>query len=129
MSDRAPLGTLATRAALAQARRYGWLELVPSPIPDCVVLAHTGIGLRVIASLAWEEDLKRWLHVSVSHAQRLPTWEELRAVKAAFVGPDRAALQVFPRADEYVNHHPYTLHLWHCLEGDVTPDFRREGLI
>lgn len=31
--------------------------------------------------------------------------------------------------DKYINLHPTCLHLWHCLDGDVVPDFARGGQI
>lgn len=33
------------------------------------------------------------------------------------------ALQVLPPRAKHVNIHPFCLHLWCCLDGDVTPDF------
>lgn len=71
-----------------------------------------------------ERDEKLWLHLSISHAKRLPTWHDLREAKDIFIGKDRVALQILPREAEYVNRHPNVLHLWCCLDGDVTPDFR-----
>ncbi len=87
-------------------------------------------GLRVIATVAIEKDDRRWLHVSCSRRARIPSYEDLAAVKELFVGRDRLALQVFPPAAEHVNYHPHTLHLWSPLTGErPTPDFRRGGLI
>ncbi len=83
----------------------------------------TDAGLRICASIKRERDQKRWLHVSFSREGRLPSWEELTLVKDVVIGATRTALQVLPPKSKYVNHHPYTLHLWTCLEGDVTPDF------
>lgn len=68
-----------------------------------------------------------WLHVSVSHRDRIPTWEELRDVKDLFVGRDKLALQVLPSADEYVNICWRVLHLWHCPDRRPVPDFRNEA--
>ena len=79
--------------------------------------------LRVICSVAREADGKRWLHVSLSRAHKVPFWADVRRVKDLFIGPDRKAIQVLPRAAEYVNIHPHTLHLFCCLEGDTLPDF------
>lgn len=82
-------------------------------------------GIRVIASVATEQDGKRWLHVSVSRRDRcLPTWDHLRLVKDLFVGTTRTALQVLPPAAEHVNL-AEVLHLWCCLDGEVVPDFTR----
>jgi hypothetical protein len=91
---------------------------------------HTRAPLTVIATVKRERgDGRRWLHVSVSHARRLPTWEDVREVKDLFIGRERRAIQVLPPESEYVNVHPRTLHLWHCLDGDGLPDFRVAGVI
>ena len=91
-------------------------------------------GLAVIAEVAFYPPDNRgaqpWLHVSVSRADRLPSWEDLREIKDLFCGRDRLALQILPPEAEYVNWHPFVLHLWVCLgPGRIVPDFRREGLI
>jgi len=75
--------------------------------------------LRVIVSVEQHSD-GRWLHVSISRADRLPSWDELKRVKADFMG-DRWAVQFLPPASHYVNEHPNCLHLWHNL--DETPSF------
>jgi hypothetical protein len=80
-------------------------------------------GLLVMA----EVELVRgemWLHVSLSRAAALPSWEDLREVKDLFVGRDRKAVQVLPPASEYVNIHPHCLHLYAPVEHDPLPDFR-----
>lgn len=87
------------------------------------------LGLRVLCSVNTYDDGKRWLHVSCSHAEKLPDWYELRGVKDLFVGRSKIAIQVLPRDSEYVNVHPNCLHLWHCLDGDPVPAFAEEGLL
>lgn len=84
-------------------------------------------GLGVILSIAVEEDDKLWLHVSCSRARQLPSYEDLRRVKGLFIGRDRTALQVLPPEAKHINIHPFCLHLWCCLDGNVTPDFTRGG--
>lgn len=85
-------------------------------------------GLLVLSEVAGYSR-KLWLHVSCSRPQALPSWEDLRTVKDLFCGRDALALQVLPPAAEYVNCHPYVLHLWVALDGPrPVPDFRREGL-
>ena len=83
--------------------------------------------ITVMVSAARENDGRRWVHVSISHPDRLPTWYEMRDVKTWIIGADALAIQVLPRAAEYVNTHPNCLHLWQCLDGDPVPDFRRDG--
>lgn len=53
-----------------------------------------------------------WEHVSVSLADRTPTWEEMANVKDLFWREDETVLQFHPKESEYVNQHPYCLHLW-----------------
>lgn len=87
---------------------------------------HTS-GLKVIATVARENDGQRWAHISCSYADRLPSWGDLVNVKEIFLGRDALALQVLPPRDEWINQHPYTLHLFCCLDGRPTPDFRHGG--
>ena len=67
--------------------------------------------LRVVANEACPES-EGWEHVSVSLEDRCPTWEEMCFVKDAFWDPEDRVLQMHPPHSEYVNHHPYCLHLW-----------------
>jgi hypothetical protein len=80
-------------------------------------------GLTVIISAAVELDDKRWLHVSCSRTNTLPSWKDLKEVKRVFVGRDRPALQLLPAEANYVNLHPYVLHLYSCIDNDAIPDF------
>ncbi len=84
-------------------------------------------ALMVIESIGVERDGKRWHHVSLSYPSCLPRYEDLLLVKRHWVGEEATALQVFPPAAQHVNSHPFCLHLWSCLDGDVTPDFRGPG--
>lgn len=88
-----------------------------------------GDSLSVIVSGSTEADGRRWAHVSLSRPSRLPSWDDVREVKDAFIGRDRKAIQVLPPEAEYVNIHPHVLHLWCCLDGDGLPDFRKDGMI
>ena len=87
-------------------------------------------GRRVIGTVG-RHDGSWWLHVSVSRAKYIPSYEDLADVKQVFVGDALQALQIFPRRERHVNIHPYCLHLWACLEGhgDGLPDFGSEGTI
>lgn len=53
-----------------------------------------------------------WEHVSVSKMDRCPTWEEMCRVKDAFWDPEDVVIQIHPPASDYVNNHPFCLHLW-----------------
>lgn len=65
------------------------------------------VDLRVIAS-----DGQGWEHVSVSLTNRCPTWEEMCRVKCMFWDNTDCVVQYHPPKSEYVNCHPYCLHLW-----------------
>lgn len=86
---------------------------------------HNTRGLRVLANTLLEEDGHVWLHVSVSHRGRVPGYWDLKAVKRAFMGPDRKAIEIHAPDTEHVNDYETARHLWCCMTGDVLPDFRR----
>lgn len=65
------------------------------------------ITVNVIAS-----DEGGWEHVSVSLSNRCPTWEEMCRIKALFWDVEDCVVQYHPPVTEYVNNHPYCLHLW-----------------
>ena len=84
-------------------------------------------GFIALADVTRRQHGRRWLHISVSHRERCPTWEEMCDAKDIFIGADRVAVQVHPRAAEHVSLHPYCLHLWCDLDADVVPDLRSPG--
>ena len=53
-----------------------------------------------------------WEHVSVSYPNRCCTWDEMCIIKDMFFEEDECVLQYHPPKSEYVNNHPYVLHLW-----------------
>lgn len=57
----------------------------------------------------------KWEHVSVSLPNRCPTWEEMCAIKAVFWDDEECVMQLHPPKSEWVNNHPYCLHLWRPL--------------
>lgn len=77
-----------------------------------------GRSFRVIAS-----NGGGWEHVSVSplNAKRktCPTWEEMCAIKDMFFEPEEQVVQYHPPRSEYVNNHPYCLHLWRCIWKEI----------
>lgn len=73
--------------------------------------------LKIIASDGrdWKAEKlpgEPWEHVSVSTASRCPTWEEMCFVKDLFWAPDETVVQYHPPLSDYINRHPYCLHLW-----------------
>lgn len=57
-----------------------------------------------------------WEHVSASPCSNkrnnCPTWEEMCGIKDMFFLPEERVVQYHPPKSEYVNQHPYCLHLW-----------------
>ncbi|WP_233868619.1 DUF7694 domain-containing protein [Paraburkholderia adhaesiva] len=71
--------------------------------------APTGVVLHVIVS-----DGDSWDHVSITVAgeARCPTWEEMAWVKEQCFEADETVMQLHPARAQYVNNHPWCLHLW-----------------
>lgn len=65
--------------------------------------------LNVISSGNTDEV---WEHVSVSCHNRTPTWEEMQKIKELFWEDKETVIQFHPKKSDYVNIHPYCLHLW-----------------
>ena len=57
----------------------------------------------------------RW-HISISHQNRLPKWEEVRDARYQFVPKEVTMVMVLPRPEQYVNIHPNCLHLWETTD-------------
>jgi hypothetical protein len=70
----------------------------------------TGPMLKILVTEGDEEH--PWEHVSVSLANRCPTWDEMCWVKSLFWEDDETVCQFHPPKSEYVNFHQYCLHLW-----------------
>jgi hypothetical protein len=69
--------------------------------------------LRIVSSGSESWELSEgWEHVSVSLANRCPTWEEMSRVKELFWADDETVVQFHPAKRSHVNFHPFCLHLW-----------------
>lgn len=107
----------------------GW-EYVSSWPEDGAIYANRTLGLKVIVSQGKEADGREWVHASLSRRSRMPTYEDMALVKRLFIGEEKKAIQIFPPGSEHVNIHNFCLHLFHCVDEDVLPDFTRgSGLI
>ena len=73
-------------------------------------------GLSVLAD---NGELSGWEHVSVSTPHRCPTWEEMAFIKSLFWDEEEMVIQYHPPRSQYVNKHPYCLHLWRKLGFDM----------
>ncbi len=109
-----------TKAALA----HGWV-LDESIMDGASLWPKKRKGLLVVFSISKERDDKWWVHISCSYDSHLPSWDDMVYVRDELLGKGTWALQVIPSQEDYVNVHRYCLHMWHCLNGPVTPDFRK----
>jgi hypothetical protein len=80
-----------------------------------------GIFIVPVEGEMWKvicSDKEGWKHVSISNAQKkqLPGWNVMCRIKDLFFDDESWAVQYHPAKSEYVNDHPYTLHLWEPLE-------------
>lgn len=63
-------------------------------------------------------DGEGWDHVSVTvtslvkKVERCPTWEEMCFVKSLFWEDEESVMQLHPPKSQWVNNHPYCLHMW-----------------
>lgn len=84
----------------------------------CFKVYVNGRSFKCIAS-----NSGGWDHVSVSpwsdKRKCCPTWDEMCAIKDLFFGQDERVVQYHPPKSEYVNNHPYCLHLWRPITADM----------
>jgi hypothetical protein len=79
-----------------------------------LITTEGGATLKVIASDGTDKISDHWEHVSVSvnGVARCPSWAEMCFVKDLFWNDDEVVIQFHPAKKDYVNFHPYCLHLW-----------------
>lgn len=80
----------------------------------CFKVARGHVELRVMASSGGG-----WDHVSVSVADRCPTWDELEHIRKLFAKPAETWMQLHVPEKEHVNFHSYCLHLWRPLHREI----------
>ncbi len=74
----------------------------------------TGVSLRVIAS-----NGDGWEHVSVSLPNRTPNWRKMEFICRLFWTEEEAVMQLHPPRSQWVNNHPYCLHLWRPTAAEI----------
>ena len=99
----------------------GWIQ--KERLEDGALYVHRLIAMSAIVSATREGDGKFWLHLSIAKPTQMPDWGEVKRAKELFIGRDRKALIVLPEEGNYVNIHPFCLHLFCCLETDPLPEF------
>lgn len=77
--------------------RIGTYRVTAPTCSDLFIISSKGMG---------------WEHVSVSTRKRIPNWLEMSFVKDLFFSEDEVVMQLHPAKKNYINAHPYVLHLW-----------------
>jgi len=72
-----------------------------------VTIQKKGELFYIIAS--WGSS---WEHVSMSLKKRCPVWDEMCWLKDLFWNNKETVIQFHPPEKQYINNHPYCLHLW-----------------
>jgi len=87
------------------ATNRGW-----GPTGFFQVIGPTGAMLTIVGSEGYAEI--PWEHVSVSTRHRCPNWVEMCWIKDAFFEETECVVQYHPPKADWVNNHPYCLHMW-----------------
>ena len=79
-------------------------------------------------SVVWSEDEGGMEHVSVSPLRqfRIPTWEDMAALKDIFFADEEEVYQIHPKKSQYVNLKENCLHLWRPANGRTIDELAEE---
>ncbi|WP_239404496.1 hypothetical protein [Frankia sp. Cj3] len=120
--------TALARRSLERSIGPGWKHR--PRLGFAVALYHASAQLGVLASVGPWEDGHDWIHASIAHPWRNPTYDELVALHHAIFGSTMYAFQVFAPSDAHINIHEHALHLFGRVDGtSPLPDFGRTGTI
>jgi hypothetical protein len=89
------------------------LREVPHPLGHGRVFKSDERKLTIITSVDGG-----FIHLSVSHPDHYPDWDELHALRDWWFPSDMEVVMVLPREGEYVNVHPNCFHLWESACGE-----------
>lgn len=77
---------------------------IHSPLPGADMWQYGGCRV-IVAQEPARSGALRW-HLSISHPDRYPTWDEIRDARYTFTPPDVTMVMVLPPPSQYVNLHP-----------------------
>lgn len=101
--------------------------------PDGWMLTRSdkqGAVIVTVSEFQDENGSATWIHASISRADMMPTYDDLKTLyQAAFAGAGYA-YQVFAPEEDHINIHRNALHLWGRLDGQpAMPKFGDMGSI
>lgn len=91
-------------------------------MPDTEVFRHHGKRLTAIRG----REMGRWL-LSVSHAERVPTWGELGFARDSLLPEDAWMMIAHPPRRYWLNVDRRVLHLWEFRDDTLIDQFKWEG--
>lgn len=65
---------------------------------------------------SWGEG---WEHLSVSTPRKCPSWDQMCKMKDIFWNDDEVCIEYHPRKSDYVNMHPFCLHIWKPINEEI----------
>jgi len=74
---------------------------------DCDIYGFKNSNIVIMHSI--EDGLN---HISMSYKDKLPSYEEMKEARYQICPDIDKMAQIFPNKEEFVNLHPYCLHLW-----------------
>lgn len=84
---------------------------------DCRVLISR--EKRPTGAFVLPAHLDKWrYHLSISCADRYPTWEEIKDARYSLLPHGLTFAQILPPPKDWVNIHPNCFHLWEIEEGE-----------
>jgi len=79
------------------------------PYGKAYIVKHPRTGAKLVCIASND---KGWNHISVSLANRTPTWDEMAYIKKVFFDDEDLCVQIHPKKSQYVNYHEHCLHIW-----------------
>lgn len=94
-----------------QWRAQGVIAAGTFAVGECfAIIAHEPLG---------PDGEYRW-HLSISHPDRYPTWDEISHARYQLLDDDLYMVMILPPTREYVNVHDFCFHLHECPEVNAT---------
>ncbi|MBO5740860.1 MAG: hypothetical protein J6R54_02610 [Bacteroidaceae bacterium] len=75
------------------------------------------VGTMVIL-VSHNDDEGGW-HLSMSHKNTMPTYEEMKDFRYKFLPNGINACEILPPREKFVNRHPFCRHLWEMPKDDI----------
>lgn len=85
-------------------------------VSDGMGWGHVSVSLIKEVNVQHTKGKAKWVKERV---ERCPTWEEMCYIKSLFFDDEESVMQLHPPKSQWVNNHPYCLHLWKPFENEI----------